>query len=144
MQKLSLVTAKVIRENEQYAYKLVSKGEKYLVLHEDGEKAEDRVISELSPFAKEPVVIDSVVVQKSAEVVDAKDGADFVFKIAVKAIYIDEISGKEKKVTRKLFVRAFSIENAISAAKKHEPFGNVASISETKILDVLKSESLPS
>lgn len=140
MQKLSLVTAKVVRENEQYAYKLVGKGEKYLVLHEDGEKAEDRVISELSPFAKEPVVIDSVVVQKNAEVLEAGDGADSIFRVAVKSMYIDEVSGKEKKATRKLFVRASTIENAISAAKKHELFGSVASISETKILDVLSSK----
>jgi len=64
MKKLSLVTAKVVRENEQYAYKLVGKGEKYLVLHEDGEKPEDVVISELAPFSKEPVSVESVVLQK--------------------------------------------------------------------------------
>lgn len=55
---LSLVTAKVIRENENYSYKLVGKGEKYLVRHEEAGNAGDKVIEEITPFAKEPIVIE--------------------------------------------------------------------------------------
>lgn len=139
MQKLSLVTAKVVRENEQYAYKLVGKGEKYLVLHEDGQKAEDRVISELSPFAKEPIVIDSVVVQKKSEIIgDFK--CDIIFKAVVKLAYYDEISGKEKTSSNKLFVFAESAKNAISVILEEIPESHLVSISETKILDVFKYE----
>ncbi|MDN4754435.1 hypothetical protein QYZ87_07830 [Porphyromonadaceae bacterium W3.11] len=43
MQQISLVTARVVRENEQYAYKLVGKGEKYLVRHEDGDNAGESI-----------------------------------------------------------------------------------------------------
>lgn len=65
MHNLSLVTAKITRENEQYNYRIVGRGEKYLVKHEDGENAGDKVIEKLTPFAKEPIVIEQVVLQKN-------------------------------------------------------------------------------
>lgn len=40
MKKISVVTAKVVREN-----KIVGKGEKYIVLHEDCENAGDKVVN---------------------------------------------------------------------------------------------------
>lgn len=137
MQKLSLVTAKVIRENEQYAYKLVGKGEKYLVFHDEVEKAEDSVIIELTPFSKEPVSIDSVVVQKNCEIIGDSE-RELIFKASIKFMYLDEISGKEKKTTRKLFVHADSVKDAANAIYAEIPEAHLSSISETKILDVFK------
>lgn len=39
MDQISLVTARVIRRNELYGYKLKGKGEQYLVRHQEGENA---------------------------------------------------------------------------------------------------------
>jgi len=141
MQKLSLVTAKVVRENDQYAYKLIGKGEKYLVFHEDLEKAEDTVILELTPFSKEPVSIDSVIVQKNSEIIGDSE-SEQIFKASVKFMYLDEISGKEKKSSRKLFVRADTIEAAILVISSEIPEGHLASITETKIFDVFTFSEL--
>ena len=135
MKKLSLVTAKVVRENEQYAYKLVGKGEKYLVLHDELEKAEDSVMTELTPFSKKPISIDSVVVQKNCEIIGDSE-CELIFKASVKFMYFDEISGKEKKSTRKLFVRADSVKDAATVIYSEIPEAHLSSITETKILDV--------
>ena len=55
---LSIVVAKVVRENAQYKYKLVGKGERYLVQHQEGDNPGNAVMKYLTPYAKEPVVIE--------------------------------------------------------------------------------------
>lgn len=49
---MSIVTVTVTRENEQYAYKIVGKGEQYLVLHDDGQNAAEAVLKEVEPVVR--------------------------------------------------------------------------------------------
>lgn len=46
---LSIVVAKVVRENAQYKYKLVGKGERYLVHHQEGDNSGNAVMKYLTP-----------------------------------------------------------------------------------------------
>ena len=57
MDRLSLVTVRVVRQNEQYNYKVVGKGEQYLVKHADDERADEKAIEYLKPFSREPVIV---------------------------------------------------------------------------------------
>lgn len=140
MKHLSLVTAKVVRENAQYSYKVVGRGEKYLVQHEEGENAGDKVLEYLAPYAKEPVIIESVALQKSGEIIgDASDA--FVYKAKVEFIEVNGDTGKEKKVTRNHFVCANSTREAFDVVADYlSGFisdNSVSALSRTKIIEIL-------
>ena len=52
MDRLSLVTARLLRPSEQ-----VTKSEQYLVKHTDDEKTDEKAIEFLKPFSREPVIV---------------------------------------------------------------------------------------
>lgn len=137
MRNLSLVTAKVVRENEQYRYKLVGKGEKYLVAHDDMENPGDKVVTEITPFAKEPVVIEQVVLQKNVEFIES-DG-DSIYKSAVEYVELNENTGKERKVRRNYYLRANSTREAFDILSDFlsgfVSDNSIASLARTKIID---------
>jgi len=54
----------------------------------------------------------------------------------MKFIYLDEVSGKEKKSSKKFFVFSDSLQNATKYVSSEIMNGHLVSISETKILDV--------
>lgn len=140
---ISIVTAKVVRKNEQYNYRLVGKGERYLVSHEDGESAGDKVVEYLTPYAEEPVVIEATSLQKSTEVVivDGVEESDTLYKASVQEILVSEDSGKVKRITRKYFVLA---RNFAEAHENLEVFlggmcgtFEIGSITKTNIIEYL-------
>lgn len=137
---LSLVTAKVIRENENYSYKLVGKGEKYLVRHEEAGNAGDKVIEEITPFAKEPIVIEQVSLQKNTEII-GYENSEFIFKASVEFIELKD-NGKEYKVKRNYFVLANSIQEALDTLKGFTEISMsdnyITSITRTKIIEVIE------
>ena len=129
MKKISVVTAKVVRENEQYAYKLVGKGGKYIVMHEDGENAGEKVVEKLSPFAKELVEIQQV----------------RVYKAHIEYSEMNEVTGGTKKQTLRYFVCADNIKEAYSLLADfiHEFVDESAiqSIIRTNIIEVIGNGS---
>lgn len=139
MQQISLVTARVVRENEQYAYKLVGKGEKYLVRHEDGDNAGEAVVEYLSPYAKEPVCIESIQLQKNIEFINVNDTQDHIYKCTAEYITTNEDTGKETKVRRSYYMYAESIREALNIMDDFLVIGDAAvtSIALTKIIEVL-------
>ena len=144
MKKISVVTAKVVRENEQYAYKLVGKGGKYIVMHEDGENAGEKVVEKLSPFAKELVEIQQVSLMKSMEVVGDTE-AESVYKAHIEYSEMNEVTGGTKKQTLRYFVCADNIKEAYSLLADfiHEFVDESAiqSIIRTNIIEVIGNGS---
>ncbi len=140
MKKLSLVTAKVVRENEQYNYRMVGRGERYLVRHSEDENAGEKLSKYLTQYAKEPVVVEQVILQKNNEVIGELTD-DVVFKATVAFIEVDPDTNKKRKVTRSYFVCADSIREAFDTLSGYlSDFlcGNsIVSIAQTKILEVL-------
>ena len=140
MHNLSLVTAKITRENEQYNYRIVGRGEKYLVKHEDGENAGDKVIEKLTPFAKEPIVIEQVVLQKTTEIIGEPD-EEFIYKAQIQFLEVNENTGKEKKMTRNYFVCANSTRDAFEVLSDYiDGFfsdSSIVSVVRTKIIEII-------
>lgn len=139
MQQLSLVTAKIVRENAQYAYKLVGKGEKYLVRHQDGDNAGAKVMEYLAPYAKEPVVIEAVALQKNIEFLNPDNTKDNIYKCVIEYHLLNEDTGKETKVRKGCYVYATSPKEVIDIIDEHTYFADsaVTSISLTKIIELL-------
>lgn len=136
MEQISLVTARVVRRNAQYAYKLVGKGEQYLVRHEDGDNAGDKVLEYLAPYAAEPVTIEAVRLEKNVEFLNAEDVRDQIYKCTIEYVTLNEKMGKETKVRRSRYVYANSCKEAIDVACELEA-GCVTSVSLTKIIELL-------
>lgn len=139
---ISIVTAKIIRKNEQYNYRVVGKGERYLVVHEDGEGAGDVVLQYLAPYAQEPVVIEATALQKSTEIIglDEPEEGCGIYKASVVFRELLE-SGKTKKTTRRYYILA---EELSSAHEKLDEFlcamvqdYEVVSVSKTNIIECL-------
>lgn len=141
---ISIVTAKIIRKNEQYNYRVVGKGERYLVVHEDGEGAGDVVLQYLAPYAQEPVVIEATALQKSTEIIgldnpEAEERCG-IYKASVVFRELLE-SGKTKKTTRRYYILAEELSYAhgmlddflCSMVQDYE----VVSISKTNIIECL-------
>ncbi|MDR0872531.1 MAG: DUF4494 family protein [Prevotellaceae bacterium] len=140
MKSLSLVTARIVRENEQYKYKIVGKGEKYLVRHDENEDAGVKTLEYLTPFAKEPVKIEQITLLKpSVELVDNGD-ADFTFKVGIQFIQVDD-NQKERKRSQTLYVRADDLQEAfdMSSVYLNDWLCDkaITSISRTGIIDVI-------
>lgn len=140
MGKISLVTAKVVRENEKYKYKLVGKGEKYLVQHEDGDHPGDRVIEELSPYAVEPVQIEGIASLKKTEIIESE--GDVTYKVVVEFLEVGEVSQKLKKTKYNYFVRSNEfLDDVIVQVRKYLSSSvsdwAIVSCSRTNIIDIL-------
>lgn len=139
MEQISLVTARIVRQNAQYAYELKGKGEQYLVRHEEGENAGEKVVEYLTPYAAQPVVVEAVALQKGVEFINADNQKDGIYRCVVEYVETDMDTNKEKKVRRVLYVYANSIRQTLHAVD--EDFGmemmSVASVSRTKIIELL-------
>ena len=138
MKNLSLVTVKVVRENENYKYRLVGKGEKYLVRHDAENNAGDIVVKELTPFAKETIVVEQVLLQKNAEIIESC--GEFIYKAAIKYIEIDD-TGKERKITRRYYVQSDSARDAFDAVAEFLSGSLndacIMSVTQTNIIELL-------
>lgn len=139
---ISIVTAKVIRANAQYAYKLKGKGEKYLVKHQEKESAADIVVKYLTPYVVEnaPLSIESVVVQKSSEVLNEGEGYERIYKCSLR-LEEELESGKVHWVQRKVFVSALSIADALKFVEE-DMSGTVydyeiLSVQKTNIIEII-------
>lgn len=138
---ISLITAKIIRTNAQYAYKLKGKGEKYLVRHAEGESAADIIIDYLTPYAVEgaPVSIESVVVQKSAEVLEGSHEDCPIYKCAIRLEEILE-EGKTHKVRRNVFIPALDPGEALKFVEEEMSGGTydyeILSVQKTNIIEI--------
>lgn len=136
---LSIVTARVARQNEQYNYVAV-KGEKYLVLHEDGESASEKIITYLTPYAVEPVQIESVVVQKGTEIIGTISDDMFVYKAMAQEPILNENTGKIKRVTRRFYLQGNSFEDALHRLQNELKYWTIipeiTSISKTNIIEI--------
>lgn len=139
MKKISLVTAKVVRENEQYNYKLVGKGEKYLVQHNEGENAGEKVMEYLTPYAKEPVIIESVVLQKSyAEIIGEVDSNKSIFRANIEVVVLDKDGQKTQKTAHKYYIFGSSVKDVVAVIEGlgYLDFA-ISSIARTNIIEVL-------
>lgn len=135
---LSIVIAKVIRSNEQYKYKLVGKGEKYLVTHRDNENAGDIVVEYLKPFVSD-IRIESVALQNNSQVVGIDDEKQ-IYKAVVKQIVLNE-EGIEKRLNQKIFLggKDFFEANTLLMAYIDSSVqeSEVLSISKTNIIELI-------
>lgn len=132
----SIVVAKVVRQNEQYNYAMVGKGERYLVAHEEGENAGDKVVEYLAPYTKIPVVIEGVALQKSSDVI-LPNGGETIYKAMVQFVDLLE-SGRTKRTNRKVFVGAKTFREAHSLLE--DWFAN--EVREAEVLSVAKTNLL--
>ena len=140
MDRLSLVTARVVRQNEQYNYKVVGKGEQYLVKHADDERADEKAIEFLKPFSREPVIVVRTELLKGSVELLEHEEADRFYKCITEYMELLE-TGKEKKVTGQYFVQASNISEVMSQLLKaymHLDAVDVKSIARSKIIDVIK------
>lgn len=145
MKNLSTVTARIVRESEQckYKLKLKGKGEKYLVLHDEGENAGDIVMAYLSPFAKEPVKIQQTTLLKGRTEIIGK--GETIFQAKIEFVTIDENKGKERKVSETYFVKSDGIREAFEElAEFVSGFisdAAITSVVRTKIVEVLGNDT---
>ncbi len=140
MDRLSLVTARVVRQNEQYNYKVVGKGEQYLVRHADNERADEKAIEFLKPFSREPVIVVRTELLKGSVELLEHEETDRFYKCITEYMELLE-TGKEKKVTGQYFVQASNISDVMSKLLKaymHLDAVDVKSIARSKIIDVIK------
>lgn len=138
---ISVVVAKVVRENEQYKYRLVGKGEKYIVQHHEVDNAGEMVAKYLSPFAKEPVVIESVALQKSTEIIADISNEEGVYKAVVQFAEEDPDTGKIRKYKRNYFVGgdnfAEAYDKLMGEANNWMGLWQVLSLTKTNIIEYL-------
>lgn len=138
---ISLVTAKVIRANAQYAYKLKGKGEKYLVEHNEDESAADKIVRNLTPYTitGTTVSIESVVVQKSSEVLDSNYEDCPVYKCTIRGEETTD-EGRIRKYQRKYFIQALDPVEAIEMihAARHGTTDDyeILSVAKTNIIEI--------
>lgn len=139
---LSIVTARVARQNEHYNY-VATKGEKYLVRHEEGESASNIIVEHLSPYAISPVQIESVVVQKSTDLLAEPQEALPIYKATVQELLLNEKNGKTKRKTHKYYLQAQDFAGALDRVEDElcHLMGNfeIQSITKTPIIEILHS-----
>lgn len=136
---ISIVVAKVVRSNEQYQYKVVGKGEKYLVAHADNENAGDKVVEYLKPFAKE-IRVESISLQNNSEALCGVEG-ESIYKGVVR--YTSETEeGKMKRSTHKFFVGGKTFEEAnlllSSFLDSNAQDAEILSLTKTNIIEFLE------
>lgn len=142
--KTSIVTVKIVRKNDQYAYKLKGKGEQYLVTHEDGAKPEDSVIEHLSDYAQVPIQVESIITCKNNPEIlpfDPAEGDTIIYKAIVQLVSFSEETGKETKQTVPVYIHSESIDKALSQLIEHSSSWisdvNIKSISKTNLIEVI-------
>ena len=138
--RLTLVTARVVRKNERYAYKLVGKGERYLVKHEEGENAGDKVIQELTYDAEEPViVVQTQLLKNNVEFIE-DEKADHFFNARVEYTELADDGKREKKVKDRYIVQANTAKEAFNtlSAVTNVDDDCITTVAITNIIDVIQ------
>ena len=115
--------------------------EPYLVDAINFTEAEKRMIEEMAPFMHGEFQVDDIKRVKIAELFESsKQEDDKWYKCKLSFIIIDEKSGKEKKATNLVLVKAINIKTALAnleEGRKTTQIGyEVTAIQETPIRDV--------
>ena len=133
------VTVKFEKTSEEGKIKKVT--ERYLVDALTFTEAEARIIKEMKPFISGLFEVANINPQKYSELF-WNEKADKWFKTKVNFIVLDEEKGVEKKVANYMLVQANDLKEArellVEGMKGSQADWEIASISETKILDVYK------
>lgn len=139
MQKWFECTIKYEKELEDG--KLAKTTERYLVDALTFTEAEARIIKEMEPFISGEFEVANINPQKYSELF-WNEKSDKWFKTKVNFIVLDEEKGVEKKVANYMLVQANDLKEArellVEGMKGSMADWEIASISETKILDVYK------
>ena len=121
--------------------KLAKITERYLVDALTFTEAEARIIKEMKPFISGEFEVANINPQKYSELFWNESG-DKWFKTKVNFIVLDEEKGVEKKVANYMLVQANDLKEArellVDGMRGSMAYWEIASISETKILDVYK------
>lgn len=121
--------------------KLAKITERYLVDALTFTEAEARINKEMKPFISGEFEVANINPQKYSELF-WNEKADKWFKTKVNFIVLDEEKGVEKKVANYMLVQANDLKEArellVEGMKCSQADWEIASISETKILDVYK------
>ena len=115
--------------------------EPYLVDAINFTEAEKRMIEEMAPFMHGEFQVDDIKRVKIAELFESsKQEDDKWYKCKLSFIIIDEKSGKEKKTTNLVLVKAINIKTALAnleeGMKTTQIDYEVTAIQETPIMDV--------
>jgi len=133
------VTVKFEKTSEEGKIKKVT--ERYLVDALTFTEAEARIIKEMKPFISGEFEVANINPQKYSELF-WNEKADKWFKTKVNFIVLDEEKGIEKKVANYMLVQANDLKEArellVEGMKGSQADWEIASISETKIIDVYK------
>ena len=117
--------------------------EKYLVEAISFSDAETRFTEYITPYISGEYQISGIKIAKLNEVFDEKDG-DRYFDCKVQFIMLDENSGKEKKTSVKILVKADNIKESMSNLDEgmKSTIADYSSvlIKETDIMDIYKYE----
>lgn len=139
MQKWFECTIKYEKELEDG--KIAKITERYLVDALTFTEAEARIIKEMKPFISGEFEVANINPQKYSELF-WNEKCDKWFKTKVNFIVLDEEKGVEKKVANYMLVQANDLKEArellVEGMKGSMADWEIASISETKILDVYK------
>ena len=133
------VTVKFEKTSEEGKIKKVT--ERYLVDALTFSEAEARIIKEMKPFISGEFEVANINPQKYSELF-WNEKCDKWFKTKVNFIVLDEEKGVEKKVANYMLVQANDLKEArellVEGMKGSQADWEIASISETKIIDVHK------
>ena len=139
MQKWFECTIKYEKELEDG--KIAKITERYLVDALTFSEAEARIIKEMKPFISGEFEVANINPQKYSELF-WNEKCDKWFKTKVNFIVLDEEKGVEKKVANYMLVQANDLKEArellVEGMKGSQADWEIASISETKIIDVYK------
>ena len=138
--RLTLVTVRVVRKNERYAYKLVGKGARYLVKHKEGENAGDKVILELTYDAEVPViVVQTQLLKNNVEFIE-DEKADRFFNAKVEYTELTDDGKREKKVKDRYIVQANTAKEAFNrlSAVINADDDCITTVAITNIIDVIQ------
>lgn len=133
-----------VKYNKQLENGLIKKvTEKYLVEAVSFSDAETRFTEYITPYISGEFQICGIKIAKFSEVFDKKDG-DRYFDCKVQFTMLDEKSGKEKKTSVKILVKADDIKEAMTNLDEGMK-GTMADyssvlIKETDIIDIYKYE----
>ena len=139
MQKWFECTIKYEKQLEEG--KIAKITERYLVDALTFTEAEARIIKEMEPLISGEFKIVNINPQKYSELF-WNEKADKWFKTKVNFIVLDEEKGVEKKVANYMLVQANDLKEArellVEGMKGSQADWEIASISETKIIEVYK------
>lgn len=137
---------KVAYERQAEAMGMKKVSELYLVSAMSFTEAEERIIKEISPLVSiGELEVTNIKRVKFAELfLTSRTEADRYFKARVNFITIDEKSGSEKKAGVNILVQSEDFATAVSTLVKEMESQlseyEIASISDTQILDVIQYE----